>query len=140
MPSILEVGGGWVGLGEGMESLNREREEGPRLKKNLKIKTLERHHLYTEDTVTVTGWPRMDAGCVGGAQCTVRESSHSGPNSKRAGEYLAVTFPGGVHRRAHVKYSLIGRHTIELLLRDHSDRPRRTHPRERRSQLASCRR
>lgn len=37
-----------------------QREEGGATsKKRSKIKTLERHHLYTEDTVTVTAWPRM---------------------------------------------------------------------------------
>lgn len=50
-----------------MDSLNGERGGRATSKKKIKskskskTKTLERHHLYTEDTVTVTGWPRMDA-------------------------------------------------------------------------------
>lgn len=51
-----------MGVGVWGSGFTEQREEGGATsKKRSKIKTLERHHLYTEDTVTVTAWPRMDA-------------------------------------------------------------------------------
>lgn len=67
--------------------------------------------------------------CVGGAQCTVRESSDCGPNSKRPGDYLAVTFPGGVHRRARLKYSHMERHAIGQENSADANRPSSGRPR-----------
>lgn len=111
MPSISEGVGGWGRGGEmgecGRGFTEQGRVEGPRLKNQKKNKN--------KNTRTASPIYRGHGNshrlaqdgcsCAEGAQCTVRESSDCGPNSKRPGEYLAVTFPGGVHRRARVKYS-----------------------------------
>lgn len=39
-----------------------------------RLKTHEQHYLYTEDTVTVRGWPRMDRALLVGVKCTMKSS------------------------------------------------------------------